>query len=117
MRDIKPSERAFARVRKMAREAAKTDNWLTVELDDLRGHDDLALEHRAGWEQTCHWEHYYGSAISTIADSQARRFGELSWEEQYWGLYDPLKDAFWETWEEAVGFWEAVNERETADAT
>ncbi len=49
---------------------------------------------------------------------QERRFGQLEWEDRYYGLYLPLKEAFWDEWEEKSGFWDeaekAVKERDTA---
>jgi len=111
MRSIEPSKRAYAAVCKLARDAAQNDNWLQPELDGISEANpgDIGMAHRESWEQTCHWEHYYGRRISELASQQARRFGEITWEERYFGLYQPLVDAFWDEWEEAAGFWEVVN--------
>jgi hypothetical protein len=108
-REIEPSARAIAAVEKMARDAAKNDHWMTFSgLDDLTGTDgndpgDIAASHREQWEQTCHWEHFYGNEISRICDQQERRFSRepLEFEPRYYGLYLPLVDAFWEAWEDA----------------
>jgi len=111
MRNIQPSQRAYAAVRKLARNAAKNDNWLQPELDGIDEGDpgDIGTAHRESWQQTCHWEHFYGRPTSTLADQQQRRFGELTFEERYFGLYEPLVDAFWDEWEETIGFWDVVN--------
>ena len=110
-----PSKRAYDAVRKLAREAARNDHWMVPELDGLDGADDISTAHRESWQQTCHWEHYYGTAISRIVDQQERRFcapGEsLDCEARYFRLYEPLLDAFWEEWEEKSGFWDAVNKK------
>jgi len=114
---IYPSQRAFSAVRKLARDAAKNDNWLCPELDGLLDSEkdgDIGMAHRDSWQQTCHWEHYYGRPINELVEQQtrrlARRYGPLEFEERYYGLYDPLVDAFWEEWESHVGFWTAVEE-------
>jgi hypothetical protein len=41
----------------------------------------------------------------------------LEFEECYYGLYDPLVDAFWEEWESHVGFWAAVEEARNSAPT
>jgi hypothetical protein len=41
----------------------------------------------------------------------------MEWEERYYNLYLPLKEAFWDEWEDKSGFWDkaekALNERDT----
>ena len=119
-KEIEPSGRAYEAVRKLARHAAKHDGWMQPELDDLGGdHGDIGSEHRSSWEQTCHWEHFYGNEISRIVDQQERRFSRdepLEFEQRDYGLYEPLVDAFWEEWEERAGFWAAVEAAETSKA-
>ncbi len=108
-REISPSARAVATVEKMGRDAAKKDTWMTFSgLDDLTGTDgndpgEIASSHRAAWEETEHWTHFYGNEITSICDQQERRFSRepLEFEQRYYGLYLPLVDAFWEAWEEA----------------
>jgi len=111
MKNAYPSKRAFTAARQLAREAAQNDHWLCPELDGIDESDpgDIGTAHRESWQQTCHWEHFYGSRLSALADQQARRFGVLTFEERYFGLYEPLVDAFWNEWEERSGFWDAVN--------
>ncbi len=116
-----PSGRAFEAVRKLARHAAKHDGWMCPEVDDLSDeiYGDKGTAHREQWEQTCHWEHFYGKEISRIVDQQERRLSPrepMEFEERYYGLYQPLVDAFWEEWEERAGFWEAVAAAESKAA-
>ena len=74
------------------RDAAKNDGWMTpdIQLDEFDSKDpgDIATSHREAWEQTCHWEHFYGNEISRICDKQELRFGgNLGFEQRYYGLY------------------------------
>jgi hypothetical protein len=101
-RDIKPSETAFEKVRRMARRAFKKDGWMTpcVEEEDSDDINEMVLNHRDHWMETNHWEYYYSRPISDIVDTQERRFsGDLTWEERYYGLFEPLVEAFWDEWE------------------
>lgn len=123
-REIKPSERAIAAARKLARDAVKRDNWLLPHPEeDIRDTDILAdlgeisERHRSSWEQTDHFHLLYGTRLSELADAQERRFGGIEWEERYYGLYLPLKEAFWDEWEGKSSFWgkaeKALKERDT----
>jgi hypothetical protein len=123
-REIKPSGRALAAARKLARDAVKRDHWLSpYPEEDIRDADtladlgDISERHRSSWEQTDHFHLLYGTRLSQLADAQECRFGQLEWEERYYGLYLPLKEVFWDEWEDKSGFWDkaekAVNERDT----
>ena len=123
-RDIKPSERALAAARKLARDAVRRDHWLLPhpeediqDTDTLADLGEISERHRSGWEQTDHFHLLYGRRLSDLANAQMRRFGPMEWEERYYNLYLPLKDAFWDEWEDKAGFWEkaekALSERDT----
>lgn len=122
--DIRPSERALAAARKLARDAVKRDHWLQpYPEEDIRDTDtpadlgEISERHRDGWEQTDHFHLLYGTRLSELADTQERRFGPMEWEERYYELYLPLKEAFWDEWEDRSGLWgkaeKALNERDT----
>lgn len=124
-RDIKPSNRALEAARKLAQDAVKRDHWmLPYPEEEIEGTDTLAdlgeisQRHRDAWEETDHFRLLYGARLSELADAQECRFGQMEWEERYYELYLPLKEAFWEEWENRSGFWDqaenAVNERDTA---
>ena len=110
--EIEPSQRAFEAVKRLARKAVREDGWLQpcVEDHDVANTDDIgeiALNHRAGWQETTNWELTWGRQISLIVDQQERRFlprGDLSIgsETRYYALYEPLLEAFWDEWEERV---------------
>ncbi len=111
---IKPSERAFNLVRQLARKAAKTDHWMEICLEDVDLRSDpgeIGCRHREQWEETCHWERFYGNEITLIVDTQERRLSPhepLEFEQRYYGLCQPLVDAFWDEWEDKVGLWAAI---------
>ena len=108
--EVKPSERALIQVRKMARKAAKTDNWLKPCSDGLvltreDDYGDFSQAHQEAWEQTQHFSTSYADPLRDLADKQAERFGFTSlddWETWHYNLYCPLKDTFWEEWEARV---------------
>lgn len=117
--EIEPSQRAFEAVRRLAREAFRTDGWMTPVVEDLMDEDtddigDLVMTHRSQWEQTCQFELLWGARISEIVDQQEARFERLDlavrWEDRYYGLYEPLKEAFWEEWERKHKLVEQINE-------
>jgi hypothetical protein len=123
-REIKPSERALEAARKLARDAVNRDHWLSPypeediqDTDTLADLGEICLRHRDSWEQTDHFRLLYGARLSQLADAQERRFGQLEWEQRYYELYLPLKEAFWDEWEDRSGFWgkaeKALNERDT----
>ena len=109
-RDIEPSGRAFDAARKLAREAFKKDKWMTPCIEDTDIGDEtdetqIMLNHRASWEQTEHWNQTWGKRLSQLTDQQEKRFlapgdVELEWERRYYGLYQPLLETFWDTWDE-----------------
>jgi len=122
-REIQPSKRALEAARKLARDVVKRDHWLSPhpeeEIKDsntLADLGEISQRHRDGWEQTDHFQLLYGTRLNELADAQERRFGQLEWEERYYNLYLPLKEAFWDEWEDKSGFWEkaekALNEKE-----
>lgn len=117
--EIEPSQRAFEAVRRLAREAFRTDGWMTPVVEDLMDEDtddigQLVTEHRSQWEQTCQFEILWGARISEIVDQQEARFVRLGlhvrWEDRYYGLYEPLKEEFWEVWEQKHKLVEQINE-------
>jgi hypothetical protein len=123
-RDIQPSERALEAARKLARDAVKRDHWLSPcpeediqDTETLADLGEISQRHRDGWEQTDHFQLLYGKRLTELADAQERRFGPMDWEERYYELYLPLKEAFWDEWEDKSGFWEkaekAMAERDT----
>ena len=106
---MEPSRRAYAAAGKLGRKAARNDTWLEVVLDDLdlaATGGDAATAHRESWQQTDHWRELYGRPLSDLADQQARRLGVTDCEPRFFHLYEPLVDAFWDAWEEAVRFWD-----------
>jgi hypothetical protein len=121
MKDIRPSQRAYAAVRRLARKAARTDHWMRPEIDDILTDDldadnpgEISERHRDSWRETCHWQILYGTPISAIVDQQEQRFGPLTFEDRYYGLYLELLDAFWDEWESQTEFWAAVENRPCA---
>lgn len=115
-----PSKRALNEARKLAREAAKDDNWMepVPEEHDEEDYGDFVEAHRGQWEQTCHFDHFYREKLIALADAQAARFNVFQaedWEAWYYGFVIPIKEAFWEEWEEKVNLlekWEAHHKGE-----
>lgn len=108
--DVKPSEETEAKVRELAVDAAKNDNHMQPAFDGRAGREPTWSEfqdaHRSTWMETCHFEHYYGNVISDLCDDEEVRFvgkvGDLGFDDRRYGLYEPLIDLFWDTWEQEV---------------
>jgi hypothetical protein len=121
-----PSRNAFNTAAKLGRFAAKNDGWMEPvaearHRDALTDFGQFEQEQINGWEETCHFEHYYGRPLSDLAEQQARRQGldkADNWETWYYTFYLPLRDEFWECWCARVNlyeFWAAnVEKKETA---
>lgn len=102
-----PSRQALESARDLARTASKSDKWMEPDLENL-GDDygEFTDTHQAGWEETEHFRHYYGRELDKLANQEAERLGFSKlddWDKWYYALYVPLKDAFWDEWEEKVG--------------
>ena len=111
-REIKPSNRALDAARKLARDAVKRDHWMLPcpeeeikDTDTLADLGEISQRHRDAWEETDHFRLLYGNRLSHLADAQEQRFGPMEWEQRYYELYLPLKEAFWDEWEDRIGFW------------
>lgn len=100
-----PCAESFDEARDLAH---RPDTWMTP-TDDHRGRlarEDYGAwqqEQEAGWEETLHFEHFYGSELTAIAVDEAEMAGlenprEDNWETYYYDFYSPLKEAFWEEW-------------------
>jgi hypothetical protein len=108
------AERAIA----LAKYAAANDHWMRpcIEREDLSDPGRCSMEHRSGWEQTDHFTILYHDKLRDIAEVAARDLGlrwSDHWEQCWYGLLEPLKDIFWDEWEEAVNFYQ-VYERACA---
>lgn len=106
-----PSQTAYNKARKLARDAAKNDSWMLPVPDDheVTDYGDFTQAHEESWEQTDHFDHYYRIALMDLADQQAKRFNiekAISWEAWYYYLFAPLKDTFWEEWETKINLYE-----------
>ena len=120
-----PSQRAYNQVKTLARQAAKHDNWLEPLFDNVKEIKDFgqySLVHRERWEQTDHFETFYGKNLTDIADQQAKRYNVSrldNWEA--WNeFYQELKETFWETWEDQTDFvtkWKLHNEQNRTSKT
>jgi len=105
-----PSKRALAKASALGRQAAR-DSWMAPCPEEYpsRNLGDISQAHRDGWEETLHFAHYYGRTLDGIADSEAERLyggvGNVSAETRHYTLYDPLRDAFWDAYEESTGFY------------
>lgn len=111
MKDYKPSQRAFIAIRRLARKAAKTDWWMRPCFDSIDFDEDVFQQHRSQWEETEHFNHFYGQQLSNLAVQQARRFKvELDTEIRYSCFYQPLLDAFWDEWEETLDFGDLISQ-------
>ena len=73
--------------------------------DTLADLGEISQRHRSAWEQTDHFRLLYGERLASLADAQEHRFGPMEWEARYYELYLPLKEAFWDEWEDRIGFW------------
>jgi len=115
--EVEPSQASLKDARNMGREAAAQDAWMTPlpeeHLDEGDDLGNISQAHREGWEQTTHFQVYYGDKLSDLTDAEEARiagdFGVMGTMSRYEGLYVPLKDAFWDAWEEASGFYEAAD--------
>lgn len=96
--------------------AAQHDNWMEPCFDDITKADDYGEfenQHRRGWEETNHFEYYYDRKLQDWSIEAAMLDGVdklKNWEGWYHGYYDPLKEEFWEAWEEEVGLYEKWEE-------
>jgi hypothetical protein len=118
LRDISPSKEALAKARKMGEEAAKNDTWMEplpeehIQDDDPDDVGTMSEEHKDAWCGTEHFQHHYGRPLSDLTDEEEERItgevGGLSHIDlgRYEGLYIPLRDAFFDAWEEGVKFYE-----------
>jgi hypothetical protein len=109
-----PAQKALAQARKMGREAARKDRWMKPlpEDHDEPDYGDFTNAHREGWEQTDHSWHYYGQPLYDLAHEGAAKKGVTPQTVREYGVvahesfYCPLKDEFWEVWEEGVKLYE-----------
>jgi hypothetical protein len=141
--NIAPRPEAFAEVRRLAQHAAKHDNWMDVCADDIiddvrkrearKDYGQFVGYHREGWEETNHFDHFYRQVIGDLALTEALPFnvgrdqsadgkfwigGYRNWEAYHYEIFCPLVDAFWETWEDAVGLyseWKRAKRRRYRD--
>lgn len=116
---FRPSQRAFEQARKLARYAAKHDNWMRPvaewkESESTSDYGSFETELIDGWEETTQFQILYGSPLSHLAEQQSKRFGidkhdgERSWEIHYYQMYCPLRDEFWREWcekKQTLRFW------------
>lgn len=105
------SQTAFSKACKLAIDAAKNDSWMEPlpQEHHEKDYSEFTQAHQAAWEETNHFEVFYYRPLKDLADQQARRFKfdkENNWEMWYYEFFLPLKDAFWEEWEEKVGLHE-----------
>jgi hypothetical protein len=120
----KLTQKALAQARKMGREAAKEDGWMEPlpEEHDETDYGEFTDAHREGWEQTNHFWHYYGQPLYDLAHEEAEKKGVTPQTTREYGVavhesfYCPLKDEFWEVWEEKVKLYEKWDKAHAAAA-
>lgn len=111
------SSQAIEQVRALAVSAAQDDNWMEPLFDDIKtsSFSEFEEENRRMWEETEHFDTYYGRKISEIADrEEALTIGKLSTESRLYDIYLPLLDLFWETYTDVVDLyskWKMVKRR------
>lgn len=130
MSELKPSKKAIQAVHKVAKEAFRTDLWLRVDIDqkdDLEDFGNFQMEHRDGWEQTNQFICLWRERIVEIAQEEALRgklkadlIGDPDWEAWYNQIFIPLKEEFWDEWEDVAGLyekWQEIKSRKYPDRT
>ena len=113
-----PSKTCLEKARRLARDAAKNDNWMEAVVEEAKEYDDygeFTQRHQERWEETCHFDHYYRTQLEELAHGQNRQYQRktgvvLAWEGWYYAFFLPLKEAFWEEWEEKVGLYKKWEE-------
>lgn len=113
---IQPSTSALNKAQQLGKEAAKDPHFQPCPEDHLDGFTDpdfgeISQEHKDAWCQTSHFQSLYGSKLAELTDAEEERItgqiGGLNHIElgRYEGLYIPLRDAFFDAWEEATDFY------------
>lgn len=101
---IRPSQEAMDHVTYLAQRAAAEDGWMQPTPEDHTEelYEDFIQAHRSGWENSTHFQAYYGDKLSNLCDREEMRWPPLDTEVRYYALYPPILDLFWDTWEEEV---------------
>ncbi len=110
------SQAGVEKITALAKQAAKTDNWMRPSHDGEATEDygDFAQEHRGQWESTDHFGTFWNEQIVTISEDDAEAQGIFRIDDgETWlhGFYVEAKEAFWEAWEGEVGlhaYWKKV---------
>jgi hypothetical protein len=112
--DIRPSREAIESARLMGTKAAEEDTWFFPCPEQHLEEGDtgsISEAHKDSWCQTAHFHIFYGDRLTDLTDDEEERIsgsvGGLNHLNlaRYEGLYIPLRDAFFEAWEEASGFY------------
>ncbi len=108
------SEEAIAKAEVLAQRALE-DDWMNLVADDKGGSDyeEWLLAHRLRWEETGHFDVYYGNELDEIVREDFRRQGgEVDAEDLshtgYFDIRGEVYDRFWSIWEgakHARDFW------------
>jgi len=107
-KNAEPSETALDKAAALAIHAARHDTWMhpcVDEHDDEEDYGNFTQAHQDGWEQTAHFDQAYRDKLMQYAADDAVRFEiyrdspGLMFHE---GFYIPLKERFWEVWEEKI---------------
>lgn len=116
---VAPREGALTKASLLGQSAAKHDGWMTPCIDEIKATDlsQATLESEGEWEATTHFQDIYANRLLQMAQEEADGVYP-SWEDQpdctmivYEQFYQPLKDAFWEAWEDGVGFADKFNNK------
>jgi hypothetical protein len=84
--------------------AKKNDGWMTPTTDAPRERasrtdfGNWLQEEIEGWEQTDHFTILYGNQLILLAQTEAEKLGKTG--EAWLGIYEELRDEFWEQWAE-----------------
>ena len=113
--EVKPSKEALEKAVAFGKQVAY-NGWITPipeEHYEEEGDDpgNISQSHREQWEQTTVFDLLCADHLSDLTDAEEIRIsgdiGGLNHLElaRYEGIFIPLKDAFWEAWEEEVDFY------------
>ena len=115
VKEHKPSKKALISAARLARKMYREDTWIrpSIEDNDLEevGSDygQFTLVHREGWEQTNQCQQWINQ-LTDLSEAEAERLKIPridNWERWFYSIHCPMKDAFWDAWEEKAKLYEA----------
>jgi hypothetical protein len=91
----------------LGRRMFRQDKWIEPVFDSDDNYDDYGVfadEHRSGWEETNQCQRWIDQLCDLSEDAALRQGIDRNgnWEKWFYNFHIPMKEAFWDAWEEAT---------------